>query len=74
MAIELTKDLLELKAQAEGSKPFKVQALYERLAEKDLSEFRRFDPTTRLAIGYYVAARRRAAQIEEVAPDGSVGW
>ncbi|MBA3804097.1 MAG: hypothetical protein H0X14_00050 [Acidobacteria bacterium] len=67
MAIELTKDLLELKAQAEGSKPFKVQALYERLAGKDLSEFRKFDPPTRLAVGFYVAAKRRAAQLEEVA-------
>jgi hypothetical protein len=60
MPIELTEDLAELKAQAEGSKPFKVQPLYERLAEKDLTEFRKFDPTTRLAIGFYVAAKRRA--------------
>ncbi len=67
MAIELTKDLVELKAQAEGAKPFQRQALYERLAEKDLSEFRKFDPPTRLAIGYYVAARRRVESLKEVA-------
>lgn len=65
MGIELAGDLAELKAQAEGARPFKVNALYERLAEKDLSEFRRFDAPTRLAIGYYVAAKRRAAALAE---------
>ena len=55
---------MELKAQAEGAKPFRVQPLYERLAEKDLSEFRKFDPTTRLAVGFYVAARRRAEMLK----------
>lgn len=64
MSIELTEDLAELKAQAEGLKPFRVQRLYEQLAEKDLTEFRKFDPATRLAIGYYVAARRRAEQMK----------
>ena len=34
MAIQLDAELLELKAQAEGLKPFRPNALFEKLGEK----------------------------------------
>ncbi len=63
MAITLTDDLQELKAQAEGAKPFKPSALYDRLAALPWPQLRKLEPAERLAVGYYTCAQRRAEQM-----------
>lgn len=60
MGIQLTQDLEELKAQAEGALPFVPNALFDKLAEQvGEPEYWRLSPTERLKIGYYLAAKRR---------------
>lgn len=53
-------ELKALRAMAEGSKPFTVSGLWERLAALDLKDFYKLPARERLAVGYYLAARRRA--------------
>jgi len=67
VSIVLTDDLAELKAQAEGKRPFRECKALEALAALDLDKYRQLDATTRLALGYYLTAKRRASQLEEVA-------
>jgi len=62
MGIELAEDHDELRAQALGEKPFRVNQLYERLAELEPRELlKRLTPGQRLSLGYYLAAKRRTA-------------
>ncbi len=65
MSIELTSDLAELKAQAEGKRPFRENRILEALASLDMAEYRRLDATTRLALGYYLTAKRRAEALKQ---------
>ena len=65
MAITLTDDLRELKAQAEGARPFRPSALYDKLAALPWPKLRKLEPAERLAIGYYVAAQRRAESLKQ---------
>lgn len=59
--IELAADHEEMRAQALGERPFRVNPLYERLAALDQRELmRQLEPGERLSLGYYVAAKRRA--------------
>ena len=58
-------ELKELRAQAEGSKPFRESALWERLAALDLPEFMKLPARERLAIGYYQTAKRRRDALKE---------
>lgn len=60
-------ELQALRAQAEGSKPFRKSGLYERLAALDLKDFYKLDARTRLALGYYMTARRRAESLQATA-------
>lgn len=67
--IRITReDVEELRAQADGSRAFAgTNGLYEKLAGLSEYEYRRLDPLTRLALGYYLAAKRRAESLKEVA-------
>jgi hypothetical protein len=58
-------ELLRLRAMADGSKPFEVIGLWERLGEKEWPELKRLPARERLALGYYLAARRRVEQMKE---------
>jgi hypothetical protein len=58
------EELQRLRAMAEGSKRFEESGLWERLAALDLAEFRKLPPRERLAVGYYVAARRRMESLK----------
>lgn len=70
MASEAVKTLVEdaelqrLRTMAEGSKPFKPSALWERLAAKDWSEIKKLPARERLGLGYYTAAQRRAEMLK----------
>ena len=57
-------ELLRLRAMAEGSKPFESSGLWERLAAMEPKEVLRLPPRERLGVGYYMAAKRRAAQMK----------
>lgn len=59
------EELLRLRAMAEGSKPFEVSGLWERLAAKDWGEFKKLPARERLAVGYYQAAKRRMEALKE---------
>jgi hypothetical protein len=63
MPITLTDDLAELKAQAEGAKPFTPNALLDHLAGLPWPKLQKLPPAERLAIGYYTCAQRRAEQM-----------
>ena len=65
MAVTLTDDLRELKAQAEGAKPFKPSALYDRLAALPWAKIKKMDAPMRLALGFYTAAQRRAEGLKD---------
>jgi hypothetical protein len=58
-------ELKNLRAQAEGSKPFQRSGLWERLAALDLKAFYRLPARERLAVGYYTTARRKAEALAE---------
>ena len=58
-------ELKALRAQAEGSKPFRRSGMYERLAALDLKEFYKLPARERLAVGYYQTAKRRAEALAE---------
>jgi hypothetical protein len=49
----------EMRAMAEGSKPFTPSGLWARLAALDQKEFMQLPPRERLGAGYYQAALRR---------------
>jgi hypothetical protein len=57
-------ELKALRAQAEGSKPFRRSGLWERLAGLDLKEFYKLPARERLAVGYYQTAKRRAETLQ----------
>lgn len=59
------EELKALRAMADGSKPFKVSGLYERLAALDLKEFYKLPARERLAVGYYQSGKRRAEALQE---------
>jgi hypothetical protein len=71
MLSEAVKTLVEdaelqaLRAQAEGSKPFRTSGLWERLAALDMKDFYKLPPRERLAVGYYQTAKRRVAALQE---------
>jgi len=54
-------ELKRLRAMADGSRPFEESRLWEALAAKDLKEIYGLPPRERLGVGYYLAAKRRAA-------------
>jgi hypothetical protein len=58
-------ELKTLRAMAEGSKPFNVSGLWERLAALDMKEFWKLPPRERLAVGYYQTAKRRVESLKE---------
>jgi hypothetical protein len=58
-------ELKRLRAMAEGSRKFETSGLYERLSALDLKEFYKLDAHTRLAVGYYQTARRKAEALQE---------
>jgi hypothetical protein len=51
---------------AKGSQSFEESGLWERLADLDMKEILKLPPRERLGIGYYTAAKRRAAQLKVV--------
>jgi hypothetical protein len=53
------EELRNLRAMADGSKPFEQSGPWERFAALDLREFAKLPARERLACGYYVAAKRR---------------
>jgi len=61
------EELKGLRAMAEGSRPFEESGLWERLSALDLKEIKLLRARERLGVGYYTTARRRAAQLKEVA-------
>jgi hypothetical protein len=65
MAIQLSEDYETLKAMAEGRKTFRVMPVYEKLAELDMREHNRLPASTRLDVGLYLTAKRRAEQMKE---------
>ncbi|MDT7807320.1 MAG: hypothetical protein QOJ70_1133 [Acidobacteriota bacterium] len=60
-------ELKRLRAMADGSKPFESAGLWERIAALEWAELKTLDARTRLGLGYYVAAKRRVEQMQEVA-------
>jgi hypothetical protein len=48
---------------AEGARRFEVSGLWERLAAMEPKEVLKLPPRERLGVGYYTAAKRRAAQM-----------
>lgn len=65
MAIKLTDDYEDLKAEAEGLRPFKRRPLYERLKELSKAEYESLSPGERLSYGFYLAAERRMETMKE---------
>lgn len=63
--IVVTDEIEELKAQAEGRRSFVENETYEALAALDLAEYRKLDAETRLALGYYLTAKRRAETLKQ---------
>ena len=61
LSIQPTPELIWLKAAAEGRAPFRELPFFEALAEADMTEYRKLDATTKLALGYYLRAKERAA-------------
>jgi hypothetical protein len=59
------EELRRLRAMADGSRRFEESGLWERLAAMELKEIKRLPPRERLGVGYYTAAKRRAAQFAE---------
>lgn len=57
-------ELLRLRAMAEGTKPFEVSGLWERLAALEPKEVLRLPPRERLGVGYYLAAKRRSESLK----------
>jgi hypothetical protein len=55
------EELKALRAMAEGSKPFEEIVLWEETAALDWKDLKKLDARTRLALGYYTAAKRHAA-------------
>lgn len=58
-------ELMRLRAMAEGTKRFEVSGLWEKLEALDLPEVKKLPPRERLGLGYYVAAKRKAAALKE---------
>jgi hypothetical protein len=56
-------ELLELRAMADGSRPFRTNGLWEKMSALDLKEIIKLPPRERLGVGYYTAGRRRAEQL-----------
>jgi hypothetical protein len=54
-------ELKRLRAIADGSRAFKSSGLWERLAAMEPKEVLKLPPRERLGVGYYEAAKRRAA-------------
>lgn len=66
MAVEITRDLKELKAQAEGKRPSVVNGLFEGPADAvGTPQYTAMAPAERLALGYYLCARRRKRTLSE---------
>lgn len=59
-------ELKTLRAMAEGARPFKELSEWEEVAALDFAELRKLPARERLAVGYYVLARSRAASSEDV--------
>jgi hypothetical protein len=58
------EELKALRAMADGSKPFEEIAQWEEVAALDWEELKKLAARTRLAVGYYEAARRRRRRPE----------
>ena len=58
-------ELKRLRAMAEGSRRFEESGLWERLAGLSDYKLKRLPPRERLGLGYYLAAKRRAAALQE---------
>lgn len=67
MAITLTNELEELKAQAEGRRPFRVNRILEALVGIEMKDYWKLDRDTRLAFSFYLTAKRRHDSLKEVA-------
>jgi hypothetical protein len=67
VAIKLTGDYEELKAEAEGRKSFRRRPIYERLKPLSKKEYDALSPGERLSFGLYLTAERLAASMKEVA-------
>jgi hypothetical protein len=64
--IEITDAMVdEMKAQAEGRAPFVVNRIANAVAEMEAKDYNAQPPRIRLWVGYYLAAQRRAAQMQE---------
>ncbi len=61
------KELLVLKAMAQGSKPFRPIKRWEDLAALDLKEFMKLPARDRLGVGYYTRARELATEAQPMA-------
>jgi hypothetical protein len=61
------EELLDLRAMAEGSRKFEESGLWERLSSLDMKEFMKLPARERLAVGYYLSAKRKFESLKEVA-------
>jgi hypothetical protein len=61
------EELKRLRAMAEGIRPFEESGLWERLSALDMKEFMKLPARERLAVGYYLSAKRHVEQLKEVA-------
>ena len=57
-------ELKELRAMAEGAKPFRASGLWDKLSALDWSELKKLPARERLGVGYYTAAQRRAESLK----------
>jgi hypothetical protein len=53
------EELKRLRAMAEGGRKFEESGLWERLSSLDMKEFMKLPARERLAVGYYLSAKRR---------------
>lgn len=65
MAITLTRELEELKAQAQGRRPFRENKILEALVGISMKDYWKLDKDTRLAFSFYLTARRKHEQMRE---------
>jgi hypothetical protein len=61
------EELKRLRAMAEGSRKFEESGLWEKFCALDMKEFMKLPARERLAVGYYLSAKRRVESLKEFA-------
>ena len=59
------EELKALREMAEGARPFAESRLWERIAALPWAQIKKLPARERLAVGWYVAAPRRSAQMKD---------